>query len=133
MSKKCRECGVVLNKKNCFPSKLINRNYICKECSKINARNEKRSLKLEIITAYGEECACCGENQAEFLTIDHISGDGARHRKQIGSARKRASSDTLYRWLKKNGFPKDNFQLLCFNCNCAKSSSGSCPHQQQKK
>lgn len=35
----------------------------------------------------------------------------------------------FYRWLKNNGFPKKDFQLLCFNCNCAKGFFGMCPHK----
>jgi hypothetical protein len=128
---KCRECNILLNKNNCFPSRFIKYDYICNECSNSDTRDRKRSLKLEVIFAYGEKCACCSENQVEFLTIDHIDGGGAQHRRKISKAQ-RASSDTLYRWLKKNGFPKDNFQLLCFNCNCAKGDSGQCPHQNNK-
>lgn len=130
--RKCRECGITLNKKNCFPSRLIRCDYICNECGNANGRNYKRSLKLEVIAEYGGKCVCCSENQVEFLTIDHINGGGAQHRRKISKTPKGASPDTLYRWLKKNGFPKDNFQLLCFNCNCAKSSSGQCPHQRNK-
>ena len=37
----------------------------------------------------------------------------------------------MYRWLKKHGFPKEGFQLLCYNCNCAKGFFGKCPHKKQ--
>jgi predicted HNH restriction endonuclease len=30
--------------------------------------------------------------------------------------------------LKRQGFPKDEFQLLCSNCNQAKHRYGQCPH-----
>jgi hypothetical protein len=29
-------------------------------------------------------CACCGESLIGFLTLDHINGDGAQHRKALG-------------------------------------------------
>ncbi len=87
--------------------------------NKVNARRQK--LKFEIMTHYGGACICCGENHIEFLTIDHINGDGKKHRKEIGPR--------LYAWLKRNNFPKDNFQILCFNCNNAKAHFGYCPHQ----
>lgn len=33
----------------------------------------------------------------------------------------------MYRWLRKNGFPKDRFRVLCFNCNCARNRTGGLP------
>lgn len=77
----------------------------------------------EVFAAYGGHCICCGENQSAFLTIDHINGDGGKHRKEV--------KENIYYWLKRNNFPKDSIQLLCFNCNCAREfrSDGTCPHQ----
>jgi hypothetical protein len=86
----------------------------------------KRRLKLKIIEEYGGKCVCCGENRFEFLTIDHINGDGKQHRKELGA-------NMLYNWLKKNNFPKDNFQLLCMNCNFAKGHFGKCPHEIERE
>lgn len=86
-------------------------------------RVRNASLRLETIEAYGGACSCCGETQLAFLAIDHINEDGAEHRKLIGG------SSSLCRWLKKHGFPKDGFQLLCHNCNMAKSFYGGCPHR----
>lgn len=79
---------------------------------------------------YGGKCACCGESNVVFLTIDHIDGSGAKHRKKIfGKAR---GGTDFYRWLKNKDYPKDNYQILCFNCNFAKHVLGKCPHQQNK-
>jgi len=64
-------------------------------------------------------CACCGEKHVEFLTIDHIKNDGAKHRKQI-------KGTSIYGWLERNDFP-EGFQVLCRNCNWAKCF-GNCPH-----
>jgi hypothetical protein len=91
-----------------------------REHNKIHAAK----LRAEALTAYGNRCQCCGEDTPEFLTIDHVHGDGRHHRKQIGRG-----GTTLYRWLKKHGYPKDRFTLLCFNCNCAKGTNKQCPHQ----
>lgn len=98
-----------------------------KQRLKEHARRIKGQLKAEVITAYGGRCACCGESMSQFLTIDHINNDGAEHRKSLGQF---PFGKTIYKWLKERGFPKDNFQLLCFNCNCAKGLFGRCPHQQ---
>ena len=72
-------------------------------------------LKSEILTHYGDgELACvrCGYTDIRALSIDHINGDGARHRRveNIGS---------LYPWLKRNQFPS-GFQTLCMNCQWVK-------------
>lgn len=82
----------------------------------------RQRLKDEVFEAYGGyKCACCGEPIREFLTIDHVNGDGAAHRRKIGSA-------AIYRWLKREGFP-DGYQVLCMNCNWAKGVFGACPHE----
>lgn len=80
-------------------------------------------LKTEALAAYGNRCACCGEDAPEFLTIDHVHGDGRSHRREVGRGH------GIYRWLKKQGYPKDRFQILCFNCNCAKGTNMQCPHE----
>lgn len=90
------------------------------------AANDRRAwLKLrgQVIAAYGGKCACCGESDEHFMALDHKQNDGAAHRREIGGAR------SIYYWLRANGFPRDRFQLLCHNCNMAKSFYGQCPHQ----
>jgi len=73
---------------------------------------------------YGNKCACCGEEQPEFLSIDHIGGGGNAHRKSIGD-RARVN---FYLWLQKEGYPK-GFRALCMNCNTSLGFHGYCPHQ----
>jgi len=75
-------------------------------------------VKKEMIEAYGSRCALCGEDRLEFLTIDHVNGGGKKHRHSLGvSSGKRG----FYMWLRKQGWPRDDYQLLCFNCNCSKN------------
>lgn len=90
------------------------------------SREHSQALRQKVVLAYGGKCACCGESTIEFLVIDHIAGDGAEHRKSIGG------SGALYGWLRNNGYPKDNFRLLCHNCNSARGLYGYCPHERQK-
>lgn len=80
-------------------------------------------LRREVISAYGGKCVCCGETEIGFLSIDHIDGNGAAHRREIGLG------NTVYCWLKRHGFPKDNFRILCYNCNLARAHLGYCPHE----
>ncbi len=90
------------------------------------ARRDK--YRAEMIEAYGGQCVCCGESEPAFLTVDHIHNDGAEHRKRKRGA---GSGFSLAIELKKQGWPKDRYQLLCMNCNMAKGNLGVCPHQQK--
>ncbi|KKN59660.1 hypothetical protein LCGC14_0539870 [marine sediment metagenome] len=76
--------------------------------------NRGRRLKTEVIEAYGGQCAFCGESHPEFLTIDHINGGGVQHRASLGNG-----VTTIYVWLKRQSWPKDEYRLLCANCNCS--------------
>ena len=70
-------------------------------------------LRLNVIEGYGGKCELCGESNPHFLTIDHIDGEGAKERKILGSWQ------VLYKKLRDENYPKDNYRLLCYNCNCA--------------
>jgi len=83
-------------------------------------------LRAEMIAAYGGKCACCNEAQPKFLQLDHVFNDGAKDRVVNKTATK------LWARLKKKGWPKDRYQLLCANCNFGKLlNGGTCPHQSQ--
>lgn len=86
---------------------------------------KRRLLRDECFAAYGNRCACCGEARPEFLSIDHINGrKSSLHRAGI-------TGKAVYKWLKARGFPKDEFRLLCYNCNCARGHLGYCPHEKE--
>lgn len=75
-------------------------------------RERGLQLKTEVLTHYGNgkcECVICGENRLPCLSIDHINGGGAKHRRIIGSG-----GVKYYKWLKENNFP-DGYQTLCMN------------------
>lgn len=94
-----------------------------RESEERRRRESSRRLREAAISAYGGKCACCGEWRYEFLTIDHIYGDG-RHDRKNGR-----SGIQLYRWLRNHGYPTDRFRLLCMNCNWARGKFGYCPHE----
>lgn len=80
---------------------------------------KRRRLLEEILTYYGKLCACCGESELMFLTIDHINNDGASQRRMNGH---RDYSRIRKTW------PSD-LQILCYNCNMGKARNGGrCPH-----
>jgi hypothetical protein len=97
----------------------------CGSCIDVQTAARAR-LKLQTIAAYGGACECCGETAVAFLTIDHVNDDGSAHRREL-------KKTTTYRWLKRHGYPKDGYRLLCFNCNCGRRVNGGvCPHKEAK-
>lgn len=90
-------------------------------------RRKHREWKHAALAIYGERCACCGESQFEFLTLDHVDNDGHLHRQEI-------KGRNLYEWLATRGEPVGyKLQTLCFNCNFAKRYNGGlCPHQKSE-
>lgn len=89
-------------------------------------RDSLHDARTEGIAIYGGKCSCCGEDEPEFLTLEHLKGyDGPRH----GRARKRLTGVKAFAYLKARDWPKDGYTILCFNCNCAKGKLGYCPPQ----
>ncbi len=89
-------------------------------------RKQLRAKTKELVISHycnGDiKCACCGEKTYSFLTVDHISGGGTKHRKNL-------NGETIYHWLKKNNYP-EGYQILCFNCNCGSYMNNDiCPHK----
>jgi hypothetical protein len=98
---------------------------LCRTCDNSTLAQRRRLLKAETMLAYGGTCACCGEEKLDFLSLDHISGDGAAER---GGGRSGNAGSSFYSWLRASGFPgKNRYQVLCFNCNCAKGNGEECP------
>ncbi len=111
-------CGMCL--KPALPGKAH-----CADCSRLRSSRAHDSyvkMRDAAFEAYGgKRCVCCGETEPVFLTIDHINGKGAEHRRQLGAGA------ALYRWLCKKGYPA-GFRVLCFNCNSGRElNGGKCP------
>src|SRR5205085_660636 len=81
-----------------------------------------RKLKVEVLSKYGDVCECCAESIIEFLTIDHIGGNGGQHRREVGYG------TTFYKWLRDNNYPS-GYRILCMNCNFSYGLKGYCPHK----
>jgi 5-methylcytosine-specific restriction endonuclease McrA len=89
---------------------------------------QARLLALNILSnRHGRtepQCNCCGERQAEFLTIDHIIPIAHSKEKRIGNR-------TLFYQIATGKLPEkilSNLQVLCWNCNAGKRTSLNCPH-----
>ena len=83
------------------------------------------AIKLECLVNYSSvvpACACCGETDEEVLSIDHIGGEGRKHRRDTG-----AYGKMFYVHLRKIGFPP-GYRVLCWNCNFSYGLYGNCPH-----
>jgi hypothetical protein len=91
----------------------------CKGCGKAE-RDKNKKIVIAHYSDGSNSCKCCGETAIEFLTVDHIEGGGSSHRKQIGTG--------IIHYLLLNNLPQ-GYQILCFNCNCAKGFFGYCPHE----
>ena len=106
-----------------------------KEMRDKNAKEKRDVIKYDVLSYYSKKlsnsdipcCRCCGEDEfLIFLTIDHIENrKNATHKKNL-------AGQNMYRYLRKNGYPS-GYQVLCVNCNSAKSDSGVCPHKRSSK
>ena len=106
------------------------------------AKNTRDNNRLKILQYYSKNlshsdipcCRCCGESIHDFLAIDHIAG-----KKQMDSEpelvklgyKSKFKVGKLQKFILDNNFPK-GFQILCHNCNHAKSvpeNKNVCPHE----
>lgn len=129
----CESCGVELEEDR------VGHSWRCEPCAKKKAKRQavkskrhrprrrmaeirKGGDKAKILAMYGKVCACCGEANSRFLTVDHVNNDGKQDRATGGGWGK-----STKRLLK---FKRDDIQILCYNCNMGKEKfSGTCPHK----
>lgn len=117
-------------------------NGLCSHCRKELSRDGKKLCiacaengviqaqynKSIMLKEYGSICICCGEEDIRSLTIDHINNDDMDERRAVDGGRNKSFS--IYNHLKKLGWPKDGYQILCYNCNMGKANNkGTCPHK----
>ena len=99
------------------------------EYSRRKSNEHATKVRNIVRKAFGNKCACCGETEPLFLSIDHVKNDGNIDRNTNG---RRVCGGMLYRRIINEGFPKDKYQLLCMNCNFGKSKNyGVCPHTEK--
>ncbi len=86
---------------------------------------QARATRLhdEVFGYYGRTCQCCGA--LRDLSIDHINGDGAEHRRVLYGGSHKGGGVRFYAWLKRNHFPS-GYQTLCRQCNRSKSNGPKC-------
>lgn len=124
---------------NCNSGGQTNMEHVRKNSTSkknIKSRNDKKILESKVFSGFSKKisnsdvpiCACCGVNQINFLSLDHIDGRDEND-KDTGK--------TLYGKLlaeyKKTGKWRDGLQVLCFNCNTGKHDKKECPHETDRK
>lgn len=87
----------------------------------------RRALRAEMIASYGGACECCGEVIPQFLSLEHKNKDGGAHRRRVGDNGQAQLVD-----LKRQGWPREGYGLLCFNCNIG-AGKGECPHVELRR
>lgn len=123
----CRDCGKKSYRKNRFTCKQ------CGEVACLRVKERYKNLRFEVLSHYcggKPRCQCpgCHCEVLEFLTFDHKSGKGAKHRRNLGQRREngtRVGGRAIVYWLKENNYPT-NFQVLCMNCNFGKGTGVKC-------
>lgn len=105
-----------------------------KTANRMESQKQYRiSIREKVFKHYGNKCKCCGESTTEFLSIDHIKRDGARHRREFLGSNESGGSHRMRLWIIKNNYPK-TLQLLCMNCNLGRErNNGVCPHKRRKR
>jgi len=98
-----------------------------------NTRARNRYIKDVVYQAYGGyRCACCGETEPLFLSLDHIHNDGYQKRKSGDDGSGATLCNQLYMQFKRTGIWRDDIQVLCMNCQHGKARNGGiCPHKQR--
>ncbi len=99
----------------------------CEDCGhKLSLANSRRlqEWRKRVIQGYGGCCACCGETQYEFLSIDHKEYRACEEQDKFG---RYLTTTELCKIIIQENFP-DTYQLLCYNCNMALGIWGYCPH-----
>lgn len=129
----CRICNTLLTGINWTVGNKRNKCYLCKKCN-CNKQKEWRKkhaevlnnkakirhavLKRQVLTVYGNVCVLCGENTYEFLSIDHTKNDG-----YLSKGESTRSGRGLYLKIKREGFPKGKYQILCMSCQYIKKQT----------
>src|SRR5258706_8581723 len=114
----CKDCCKQYAIKNKEKYIQYRKEYFTKNQEALSEKSKAdvKKLKLLCLNAYGGPiCNCCQERIMEFLSIDHVNGNGNQHRLSIGGLGGRR----FYNWLKRNNFPP-GFQVLCMNCQFGK-------------
>ena len=92
-----------------------NKNIISKK-----NRKDRAYYKEKLFEIFGKCCKHCGLKDLGLLTIDHIHGDGAEHRKRASNSLKILKEVV-------ESEDKTKYRILCMNCNWCLGQYGYLP------
>lgn len=87
-------------------------------------RERRQSMRIGVLAKYGNKCECCGDENPEFLVIDHINGGGTKERKAL-------TPWGVYIKLFNSKERLPGYRILCHNCNASMAIYGYCPHKRK--
>jgi hypothetical protein len=131
----CQMCASKHSSYSATKAKQWKARGLCQRCGKPKAKERKnratcekcakyeREQKQKFLLSLGGKCACCGENRYEFLSIHHVHGGGSKKRLEEKNHNRK-----IIGRLNRGKEPKENYQVLCMNCNTALGFYGYCPH-----
>ena len=118
----CKKCKLGREKKEYAENPKVRerRKETAKRYNKANRgviyerHNEKyREVVTKLFNLLGNKCANCENTDKRVLQVDHINGDGAKHRKERNYAWWKIYADMI----KSVEAGENKYQLLCANCN----------------
>jgi hypothetical protein len=119
------------------PTEAMSDHSLCdkhRASEQLRSKERHRQEKESVFAAYGGAvCACCGETEISFLTLDHIADNGAEDRRQRGlckNTQSRGGGHPFYGQLRREGYPP-GLQVLCWNCQWGKRLCNTCPHKRK--
>jgi hypothetical protein len=93
----------------------------------VYAKQRRAKLKEELFAVYGSICACCGETEKRFLTLEHKNGSDLS---ESNFNRKRTIGVEKVWKEAINAKDPTRYEILCYNCNIGKKNNkGICPHK----
>ncbi|OGL70084.1 hypothetical protein A3D60_03415 [Candidatus Uhrbacteria bacterium RIFCSPHIGHO2_02_FULL_47_29] len=76
---------------------------------------DRKQIRKEVIKMLGGKCKRCNFSDIRALQIDHVNGNGSKEVKSFYGGNK-----TMQRYIFTGRLPKENYQILCANCNWIK-------------
>lgn len=103
----------------------------CADCRNRMARERRQRYRRQVLEMYGGKCECCGEDQYEFLSLDHIEGRGREYRRiaNLMNPGRGSTTTSTYKWLIDQKKRLPFLRILCYNCNLSRSLYGYCAHR----
>jgi hypothetical protein len=121
-----------MNCSKCKKHKLNDGYKTCVTCRAKGMAYWERQRQA-VLNLLGNKCACCGESEPEFLTVDHVNNDGYLEKSPAGN---RIRGSGYYpKCIKAIQAGSKAYQLLCWNCNCARANEPDkiCPCYKERQ